>query len=312
MEPDPVSPLDNSGVISQANRTGIGVFDSGVGGLSVLRAIRVRLPGEKLIYLGDQGHVPYGPRPLEQVRSFSEGITRFLISKGASLIVVACNTASAAALQYLRGAFPEISFVGMEPAVKPAAEQTHSGVVGVLATPATFQGALYASVVERFARGVRVLQDTCPGLVAQIEKGDLEGPQTETILRLALTPMLEQGIDTIVLGCTHYPFVIPLIHRIVGSNVRVIDPAPAVARQVERLRGQRNNPGTGLGWNNHGTGLGWAEGNSNGDITYYTTARALTLEEVLPRLLGEHTQACELKWENDKLLANPGSRTGLE
>jgi len=213
----------------------IGIFDSGVGGLSVLREIRALLPGESLIYFADQGHVPYGPRPLEEVRAFSEEITRFLLEQGAKVIVVACNTASAAALHYLRGKFPNVSFVGMEPAVKPAAEQTQSGVVGVLATPATFQGALYASVVERFAQGVTVLQDTCPGLVGQIERGALEAAETRAILEKALHPMLEREIDTIVLGCTHYPFVIPLIRRIVGDTVRVIDPAPAVARQVKRV-----------------------------------------------------------------------------
>ncbi|HBY07279.1 MAG TPA: glutamate racemase, partial [Chloroflexi bacterium] len=147
----------------------VGIFDSGVGGLSVLREIRIQLPHEDLIFFADQAHVPYGPRSLEQVRAFSEAITRFLLDHGAKLIVVACNAASAAALYHLRETFPEIPFVGMEPAVKPAAEQTQSGVVGVLATPATFQGELYASVVERFASDVIVLQDTCPGLVAQIE-----------------------------------------------------------------------------------------------------------------------------------------------
>ncbi|HEX8992654.1 MAG TPA: aspartate/glutamate racemase family protein, partial [Anaerolineales bacterium] len=132
----------------------IGVFDSGIGGLSILRAIRAQMPEERIVYLGDQAHIPYGPRPLEQVRNFSEGITRFLLDRGAKLIVVACNAASAAALTYLRETFREVDFVGMEPAVKPAAEHTETGVVGVLATPATFQGALFASVVERFAGGV--------------------------------------------------------------------------------------------------------------------------------------------------------------
>ncbi len=220
----------------------IGVFDSGVGGLSVLRALRALLPEVNVIYLGDQAHVPYGPRPLEEVRAFSEAVTRFLLAQGAGLVVVACNAASAAALHHLRAVFPQTPFVGMEPAVKPAAEQTHSGVVGVLATPATFQGALYASVVERFASGVTVLQDTCPGLVAQIERGDLTGPATRVILERALHPMLARGIDTVVMGCTHYPFVIPLIEDVIhaysgAAVVRVIDPAPAVARQTARLLG---------------------------------------------------------------------------
>ncbi len=213
----------------------IGIFDSGVGGLSVLRAVWQELPGQPIIYLADQAHVPYGPRPLAQVQGFAAAISSYLLSQGADLIVVACNAASAAALHSLRQAFPATPFVGMEPAVKPAAEHTASGMVGVLATPATFQGALYASVVERFAQGVGLLQDACPGLVQQIEAGDVDGPETRRILETALRPMLAQGIDTVVLGCTHYPFVIPLIEQIVGPGVRVIDPAPAVARQTHRL-----------------------------------------------------------------------------
>lgn len=201
----------------------------------MLRALRRQLPTQPILYLADQAHVPYGPRPLEEVRSFSEEISRFLIRRGARCIVVACNTASAAALRHLRATFPDVPFVGMEPAVKPAAESTHSGVVGVLATPATFQGELYASVVERFASGVTLLQNTCPGLVGQIEAGDLSGPQTRAILSAALGPMLAQGMDTVVMGCTHYPFVIPLIQEITGTGVRVIDPAPAVARQTGRV-----------------------------------------------------------------------------
>ncbi len=218
----------------------IGVFDSGVGGLSVLRAIHQQLPAENTLYLADQVHVPYGSRSLQEVRQFSERITRYLLRHGAKLIVVACNTASAAALHHLREVFPSTPFVGMEPAVKPAAEQTESGVVGVLATPATFQGELYASVVERFANGVRILQDTCPGLVEQIELGNLSGEATLSILKGALAPMLEENIDTVVLGCTHYPFVIPAIEEIAGEGVRVIDPAPAIARQVSRLLEQHD------------------------------------------------------------------------
>src|SRR5215203_2313734 len=198
----------------------IGIFDSGVGGLSVLRAIRAQMPEESVIYFGDQGHIPYGPRPMEQIRNFSEAITNFLLERNAKIIVVACNTASAAALKYLRETFPNVSFVGMEPAVKPAAEHTQTGKVGVLATPATFQGALYASVVERFASGVELLQNTCNGLVQQIEQGNLQGEETRRILNHALLPMLEKNIDTVVLGCTHYPFVIPLIEQIVGGAKR--------------------------------------------------------------------------------------------
>jgi glutamate racemase len=217
-------------------RTGpIGVFDSGVGGLSVLKEIARQFPNEDIIYLADQVHVPYGSRELEEIQRFSIDITKYFIKQGAKLIVVACNTASAAALYHLREKFPHIPFVGMEPAVKPAAETTESGVVGVLATHATFQGELYSSVVERFAKDVKLIQDPCFGLVAEIEKGNLNGKETREILENALKPMMDAGIDTIVLGCTHYPFVFPLIEEIVGAEVRLIDPSPAIARQVGRL-----------------------------------------------------------------------------
>jgi len=213
----------------------IAVFDSGVGGLSVLRAIWQQIPFERTLYFADQAHVPYGSRSLAEIRTLMYEITRFFLSQKASIIVIACNTASAAALNDLRRKFPEMDFVGMEPAVKPAATLTKSGVVGVLATPATFQGELYNSVVERFGTDVEILQDTCPGLVQQIEAGAIHSPKTETILREALEPMITQGIDTIVLGCTHYPFVIPIIQKIVGDQITIIDPAPAVAKQVKRI-----------------------------------------------------------------------------
>jgi glutamate racemase len=213
----------------------IGLFDSGIGGLSILREVRRLLPAEDLEYLADQAHVPYGSRPLDEVRSFSEGITRFLLERRAKLVVVACNTASAVALHHLRRTFPQTPFVGMEPAVKPAAQATRTRVVGVLATPATFQGELFASVVERFAAGVRVVEQTAPGLVEQIEAGDLQGPATRRIVEGALRPLLAQGADTIVMGCTHYPFVIPLVQELAGPEVQVIDPSPAIARQTQRV-----------------------------------------------------------------------------
>jgi glutamate racemase len=223
---------------------------------------------------------------LEQVQEFAKEITRYLLGEGAKLVVVACNTASAAALQHLRKVFPGVPFVGMEPAIKPAAELTRTGRVGVLATPATFQGALYASVVERFANGVTVLQDTCPGLVMEIEAGRLDTSEVRAILEEALKPMLDKGIDTVVLGCTHYPFVIPLVEEIAGPGVRVIDPAPAIARQVGRLldqhglRNPNNNPGT---------------------IQFLTTADSERLAMLLPQLLGEKGEVRQIVWENGEL-----------
>lgn len=276
--------------MSNSFPSSIGIFDSGVGGLSVLRAIRAQMPEESVIYFGDQGHIPYGPRPMEQIRSFSEAITGFLLDQGSKMIVVACNTASAAALTYLREQFPEVSFVGMEPAVKPAAEHTKTGKVGVLATPATFQGALYASVVERFANGVEVLQDTCPGLVQQIEQGNLDGEETRRILNEALLPMLEQNIDTVVLGCTHYPFVIPLIQQIVGENVRVIDPAPAVARQVRRVLDMKELK---------------KESDGRGEVKLYTSGDHEQLKSLLPVLLGEDGEVKEVEWLSDSKVISP-------
>lgn len=274
------------GINNPSSTAPIGIFDSGIGGLTVLRAVHELLPEERIIYLADQAHVPYGQRPLEEVREFAEEITQFLLARGAKLIVVACNTASAAALRHLRQLFPEVPFVGMEPAVKPAAEHTKSGVVGVLATPATFQGALYASVIERFANGVMVLQDTCPGLVMAIERGHLVGDEVSEILNKALQPMLAKGIDTVVLGCTHFPFVIPVIKAIVGVDVRVIDPAPAVARQVRRLLDEE--------------GLR-SVGERPGAVYYLTTGDPRQMERLLPVLLGEDPgivqfQVRQLEW----------------
>ena len=264
------------------NASPIGVFDSGVGGLSVLREIRSLLPAQPVIYFGDQAHVPYGARSLEEVRGFSRAVVQFLMQQGARLIVVACNTASAAALHSLRDEFHGVPFVGMEPAVKPAAEQTRSGVVGVLATVATFQGALYASVVERFANGVTVLQDPCPGLVTQIEKGELDGLETRTILEKALDPMLAKGVDTVVMGCTHYPFVIPLIQQITGPGVRVIDPAPAIARQTRRVLEA------------HGM---LAEGSLPVEPVFYTSGSSCEFSKMIRLLLGEDHPVRQAVWQ---------------
>ena len=268
----------------------IGVLDSGVGGLSVLKAIRSQMPHENVLYLGDQAHVPYGPRGQEQIKEFSAGITRFLLEHGAKLIVVACNTASAAALYDLREMFPEVPFVGMEPAVKPAAETTKTGKVGVLATPTTFAGELYASVVERFAQDVKIFTSTCPGLVEHIEAGDLDSPSTRDILQRALEPMLEAGIDTIVMGCTHYPFVIPVIESITGPGIRTIDPAPAIARQVTRLLEQHQ-------WLN--------PSQIKGDVHVFTSGDVEKLAAILPHLLGEVAAITPVYWIEDYLTTSP-------
>lgn len=217
----------------------IGVFDSGVGGLSVWREIRQQLPNEDTIYLADQAHIPYGGRTLTEVKAYAEGVTRFLINLGAKAIVVACNTASGAALHALRATFPDIPFIGMEPALKPAVEHTRRGVVGVLATPTTYEGDLFRKLAERFASHVELHTQTCPGLVEAVENGAFDSPATRKLLEHCLNPLKEAGIDQLVLGCTHYPFLIPAIRRIVDDSVAVIDPGPAVARQVRRVLEQR-------------------------------------------------------------------------
>lgn len=265
----------------------IGVFDSGVGGLSVLRHLRAQLPGADLIYLADSAHVPYGPRPLAEVRAFSEAITRFLLGQAAQMVVVACNTASAAALKHLRATFADVPFVGMEPAVKPAAEQTRTGVVGVLATPATFQGELFASVVERFANGVTVIPQVCPGLVQQIEAGELDSPATEAMLRGWVEPLLARNIDALVLGCTHYPFVIPLLEKIAGPGVRVIDPAPAIARQAQRVL-------NGL--------AGQEAGDAAGRLTYFTSGDPVSFERALSQLRMERGEVRVACWRGAEAL----------
>lgn len=270
---------------ASANRP-IAVYDSGVGGLSVLRALLNELPNEDFIYLGDQAHVPYGERSLEALRELADGVTRFFIQQGAKIIVIACNTASAAALKYLRAKYPEQTFVGMEPAVKPAAEQTHSHKVGVLATPSTFHGELYASVVERFANGVEIFQSTCPGLVAQIEKGDLDGEETMRILHDALDPMLVADVDKIVLACTHFPFVIPQIEAIVAGRATVIDPAPAVARQTARVLAQKNMLST---------------ASKPGSIQFFTSGNPKNLQAITYKLIGLKASIHQVVWDDGAL-----------
>ena len=213
----------------------IGLFDSGVGGLSVWRAVVERLPAESTFYLADQAHAPYGSRSLAEVRELARSAAGWLIEQGAKLVVVACNTASAAALDDLRREWPDIPFVGMEPAIKPAGERTKTGRVGVMATPGTLTAPRFHHLVERFASGVEVHTQVCPGLVEWVEAGKLNGPEMIAELRRLLSPLVAAGVDHLVLGCTHYPFLAPAIQQVMGDDVTLVDPAPAVARQVERV-----------------------------------------------------------------------------
>ncbi|MFZ0013649.1 MAG: glutamate racemase [Acidimicrobiia bacterium] len=211
----------------------IGVFDSGVGGLSVLAAIRDRIPHADLLYVADRARAPFGTRSIGEVETIAHEITGWLIEAGADTIVVACNTASAAALHSIRSSHPALPVVGMEPAVKPAAASTSTGTVAVYATAVTFQGALFDATVSRFAAGVEVLTRACPEWVDMVERGVVAGPEAERIVGDALADAVRAGADQIVLACTHFSFLTPLIERITG--ISVIDPAPAVATQTARV-----------------------------------------------------------------------------
>jgi glutamate racemase len=211
----------------------IGVFDSGVGGLSVLQHIRQTLPDEHLIYIADSGHVPYGDKSANYIEQRSHTLTRFLIAQGAEAIVIACNTATAAAITSLRSQF-SLPFVGMEPAVKPAVSATKSGVVGVLATIGTLESARFAALLERYGDEVEIITQGCPGLVEQVELGELNSSKTRELVERFTTPLLARGADTLILGCTHYPFLASLIRDVVGNDIVLVDTGAAVARQLQR------------------------------------------------------------------------------
>ena len=220
------------------NARPIGVFDSGIGGLSVLQALQAALPHEHFVYLADNAHAPYGEKTDGFVRQRTHAITEHLIAEHQiKALVVACNTATAAAVPALRERYA-LPVVGIEPAVKPAAAATRGGIVGILATSSTLQSRRYAELLERYGSFVRVIGQPCPGLVERVEAGDLEGPETTALLSRYLQPLLDAGADTIVLGCTHYPFLQPLIERLAGPDVRVVDPSGAVARRLQDLLGE--------------------------------------------------------------------------
>lgn len=224
----------------------IGVFDSGVGGLGVLTEIRRLLPTADLVYVADTAAAPYGNRTLEEVLERSDSITRRLVAAGCGVITIACNTASAAALHPLRRRYPDVAFVGMEPALKPAASATTTGRVGVVATAATFQGVLFSTVVGRFAADVEVLTAACPSWVELVEAGVTTGTVARTEVESCLAPMRAAGIDVLVLACTHYPALIEVISEVMGPAVRIIDPAPAVARQTQRVAAGNRQEGNGV------------------------------------------------------------------
>ncbi|MDH0895739.1 MULTISPECIES: glutamate racemase [unclassified Pseudomonas] len=249
----------------------IGLFDSGVGGLSVLREVRALLPAESLLYVADSGHVPYGEKSPEFIRERSQKIAEFLLGQGAKALVLACNTATAAAVADLRERYPELPIVGMEPAVKPAAAATRSGVVGVLATTGTLKSARFAALLDRFASDVRVITQPCPGLVEQIEAGELDAPRTSELLQGWVGPLLAEGCDTLILGCTHYPFIEPLLRAMVPESVSLVDTGAAVARRLQVLLEQHGLRAEGLAL----------------ATRYWCSGDVAAMQRVLPKLLSE-------------------------
>lgn len=212
----------------------IGIFDSGVGGLSVLREIRSLLPDETLLYCADSGHAPYGDKSQQLIRERSLELAEFLVRHEVKAIVIACNTATAAAGRALRERWPSLPIIGMEPAVKPATAATQSGTVGVLATVGTLASAQFAALLDNFGKEVHVVTEPGVGLVEAVERGELAAESTRHLLEAHLKPLLDAGADVIVLGCTHYVFLRGLVEAIVGPQVKVIDTGAAVARQLAR------------------------------------------------------------------------------
>jgi glutamate racemase len=251
-----------------ADEAPVGVFDSGVGGLSVLAEIRRLLPAETLHYVADCGHIPYGEKTPVFIRERCQLIAARLHEQGAKALVVACNTATVAAVADLRERYPQWPIVGMEPAVKPAAAATRNGRIGVLATTGTLQSAKFAALLDRFALGVQVLTQPCPGLVEQVERGDLQGPETRRLLQGFLEPLLAAECDTLILGCTHYPFLRPLLAELVPPQVILVDTGAAVARRLQSLLAQD---------------AGLAEGPA-GPTRFWTSGDPAKLSGVLPQL----------------------------
>lgn len=276
----------------KSDRRPIALLDSGVGGLSILREVRRQLLNEDILYFADQGHVPYGPRPREEIRGFTAAITRFFIRNEAKLVVLACNAASAASLNHLREVFPRTGFVGMEPAIKPASERTRSKVIGVLTTRATFQGDLYASLVDKYARNLQVEVAICPEFVTLVENGQHATPLAKEVAAGILEPMIAAGADQIVLGCTHFPFLTPVLREILPDCADIVDPSGAVARQAgRRIRRRRNDP------NHQGT----VHYFTSGDVAKFTQLASMLLEEEI-----QEGQVTGVTWEDGEVIPARG------
>ena len=248
----------------------IGVFDSGVGGLSVLRAIRAALPAENLVYVADSGHAPYGDKSEAHIIERTLTVGNWLAVSGVKAITVACNTATVVAIRHLREQ-THMPVVAIEPAIKPAANTTRTGVVGVLATTQTLQSESVARLCIEHGEGKRILLQACPGWVEAVEEADLHSPQTEALLRQFVVPLMDQGVDTLVLGCTHYPFLRDTLQRIVGDDVVLIDPAVAVATELTRRLGNDRR----------------MDEQHIGTTRFFTTGDVLHVQQVVAHLWGD-------------------------
>lgn len=249
----------------------IGVFDSGVGGLSVLRAIRTALPHEHLVYVADSGHAPYGDQSEDHITQRTLTVGNWLAQQGVKGITIACNTATVVAAKTLREQ-THLPVVAIEPAIKPAVALTRSGVVGVLATRQTVQSAAVARLVELYGADKRILLQACPGLMEQVERADLHSAETESLLRQFITPLLAQGADTLVLGCTHYPFLRDTIQRIAGEGITLIDPAEAVARELARRLAENG---------------GFSDVQQHGSVSFFTSGDVAQAQAVMSHLWDE-------------------------
>lgn len=217
----------------------VGFFDSGLGGLCILDAFKALCPHESTIYIADSKNCPYGNKPAAEIVKLAESNTRRLLRRGCKMVVVACNTATAAAIDFLRERHPEVPFIGIEPAVKPAALRSKTGVVGVLATAGTFGGRLYNETKAKFAKDVTVIATVADEFVELVERNEISGAAAERVVRARIEPLLKAGCDKIVLGCTHFPHLKPLIAKICDGRAEVIDPSGAVARQAKRVLSAR-------------------------------------------------------------------------
>lgn len=222
----------------------IGVFDSGIGGLSVLRELQKRLPRENFVFFADQKNVPYGEKTKEELVALTKRIMQFLIAQKSKLVVVACNTATCHAIDEMRDAFPEVPIVGVVPAIKLAAEQTKTGSIALIATPATAKSSYVSELTEKFASRAEVVRVGCFGLEDTVETGSLDSPEALTLLESYLSPLKTKNIDQLVLGCTHYPFLKSQISEMLGPSVTLVDSGDAVARRVESLLREKNIKGS--------------------------------------------------------------------